>query len=243
MYWTREQKIGCAAICSLGAVLGLFVGFVIFTASIRDGGTGRVFAFWIQHPDLYWPWPMFGSAIAGLAFWAVWTLRRPSIDKPRIDDYHSLISATISILPADDRANRETIYNRARAVLKSQILSSAEFDQEQLSLEIAIWRLEKAYRARTSNLRIDHNQTIRLSDPRHQTSTAGLLFSIWLLPAIWEIDVTCMSLYWVARLREELQLTTTLRSVGRRFVWLFLVWAIIARMFSLAPHQLPHHWR
>lgn len=131
MYRTREQKIGCAAICALGAILGLFIGFLIFSAPIRGGGTGAVFSFWIRRPDLYWPWPTFGAVIASLAFYAVWILRGSSIDKTRVTAYCSLIANTISKVPLNDRASREAIYDRARTVLKKQNLSSAELDQEQ----------------------------------------------------------------------------------------------------------------
>jgi hypothetical protein len=129
MRWSREQKIGCAVVCGLGAMLGLFIGFILFSITVRSG-TGATFAFWIARPGLYWPWPMFGAAIGWLGFYAVWILRQPrrqgsvpaipaKVDvKARVDVYHSLIARAVSQLPINDPANRQVVYDRARGVLE-----------------------------------------------------------------------------------------------------------------------------
>jgi hypothetical protein len=98
MRWSSEDKLGCTVVCIVGAVVGLFVGFVVFAISVARG-TGDVFAHWIARPSLYWPWPAFGVAIAGLTFWAFRILRGPrhSTDdgagaESRADAYYALIS-------------------------------------------------------------------------------------------------------------------------------------------------------
>ena len=84
------QRSHFAVVCSLGALLGLFIGFVVFSIA-HGGGTGAVFAFWIQRPGLFWPWPMFGAAIAGLSLYAVWIFHRPRkpVGKSRTDVYYA----------------------------------------------------------------------------------------------------------------------------------------------------------
>jgi hypothetical protein len=195
MRWSREHKIGCTVVCGLGATLGLFVGFIVFAISVRSG-TGAAFSFWIQRPGLYWPWPTFGGAIAGLDFYAVWILRRPRqqdaekpSEKSRVDAYHSLIAKAVSQLPTSDHASRGAIYNRARNALADHS-SKEEFKREHRALETAIRKFERDV----------PQETIKLSDPRHRPTTTLLVISILFFPRLWLIDVTCMSLYGAARL-------------------------------------------
>ncbi len=203
MHWSREQKIGCAVVCGLGAMLGLFIGFILFSIAVRSG-TGAAFAFWIVRPGLYWPWPMFGAAIAWLGFYAVLILRRsrrrgsvptitatPKMDTTaRVDVYHSLIARAVSQLPINDPANRQSVYDRARGILGDHS-SKADVGQEQRALEAAIQKFEK---------RAPRKVTFR--NPFHRPTTISLLLSIYFLRGFWAIDCTCMSLYWVARFKK-----------------------------------------
>lgn len=202
MRWSREQKIGCAVVCGLGAMLGLFVGFILFSVAVRSG-SGAAFAFWIMRPGLYWPWPTFGAAIAWLGLCAVWILRRPrqqaaipitpatpEMDTTaRVDVYHSLIARAVSQLPINDPANRQTVYDRARGILDEHP-SKADLLPEQRALEAAIQKFER---------RAPRKVTFR--NPFHRPTTISLLLSIYFLRGFWAIDCTCMSLYWVARLK------------------------------------------
>ena len=195
MRWSREQKIGCAAVCGLGAMLGLFIGFILFSIAVRSG-TGAAFAFWIMRPDLYWPWPTFGAAIAWLAFYAMWILRRPrqqiadKIDiNSRVDVYHSLIDRTVAQLPFNDPVSRQNVYDRARTALADHS-SKAELAHEQQALEVAIRKFEK--RAPRQAF---------FGNPFHRPTTISLLLSIYFFRGFWAIDCTCMSLYWVARIK------------------------------------------
>ena len=195
MHWSREQKIGCAVVCSLGAMLGLFIGFILFSVAVRSG-TGAAFAFWIVRPGLYWPWPTFGAAIAWLGFYAVWILLRPrhqvavpvtpataKMDtKARVDAYHSLIARAVAQLPLNDPANRQVVYDRARGILGDHS-SKADVVQERRALEAAIKKFEK---------RAPRKVTFR--NPFHRPTTISLLLSIYFLRGFWAIDCTCMSI-------------------------------------------------
>jgi hypothetical protein len=55
----------------LGAVLGVLLGWLWSPFSHLQGlEIGSIFVAWIQSPGAYWPWLVFGAAIAGLAFYA-----------------------------------------------------------------------------------------------------------------------------------------------------------------------------
>jgi hypothetical protein len=61
----RELMLAYLVTCLLGAVVGLFIGFVI---SLGDSSraAGVWFSIWMGEPELFWPWPVFGGLIAGL---------------------------------------------------------------------------------------------------------------------------------------------------------------------------------
>jgi hypothetical protein len=48
------------------------------------GRPTRCILFWIERPGLYLPWPTFGAAIGGLAFYAIWILHQSSIPGNRL---------------------------------------------------------------------------------------------------------------------------------------------------------------
>jgi hypothetical protein len=223
MGWSREHKIGFALVCGMGALLGLFVGFTVFSIAVGRG-TAAAFSFWIQRPSLYWPWPTFGAAIAGLGFYAMWMLRRPRepsrearqphepSHSARVDAYHSLIAKAISQLPVNDPASRRGVYDRARSALAGHS-SKETFRHEQRALDAAIGRIERQALAEMTDTRNEPARPKRSSTleylkdrdkPKyenllHRPSTGGLVFSL-LWPGFWLMDVTCMSLYWVARI-------------------------------------------
>ena len=210
--WSRELQVGCAVVCVLGAVFGLFVGFIIFSVIARISyGAGMVFKFWIQRPDLYWPWPTFGAVIAGLAFYAVWILRhRPTIsvpesaetpgEKSRADVYYPIIAKAVSQLPINDRDARQTAYGTAQMALAAQFTgpsSNSELEREQVALETAIRRFEKSVSQGMANNSPAWSQGI--ANPLYRPTTGELIISI-LFPGLWAQNSTSMSLYWVARL-------------------------------------------
>ena len=79
LQWSREHQLAGILFCILGAVGGvLFAWFESpFYALTRGALSGeyadptRVFLTWLPYWELYWPWPLLGAAIAGLAFYAV----------------------------------------------------------------------------------------------------------------------------------------------------------------------------
>jgi H+/Cl- antiporter ClcA len=71
IYRSREHKIAWVVTCVLGAVIGLFYGY----ASSPFTESGAHFLAYLQNPILYWHWLLFGTVIAGLAFYA-WELIR-----------------------------------------------------------------------------------------------------------------------------------------------------------------------
>ena len=194
MRWSSEDKLGCTVVCIVGAVVGLFVGFVVFAISVARG-TGDVFAHWIARPSLYWPWPAFGVAIAGLTFWAFRILRGPrhSTDdgagaESRADAYYALISRAVSRLPINDGVARQDVYDRARSALSDQA-SERELAGELDTLEAAIRKFER---------RAPH-EIASIRRPLHRASTTLLVISLF-FPGLWMLDATSMSLYWVARI-------------------------------------------
>jgi hypothetical protein len=216
MGWSREHKIGFALVCGMGALLGLFVGFTVFSIAVGRG-TAAAFSFWIQRPSLYWPWPTFGTAIAGLGFYTMLILRRPREPREpshaaRTDAYHSLIARAISQLPVNDPAGRRGVYDRARNALAGHS-SKETFRSEQRALDAAIGRIERRAQAEMTDTRDEPTGPKRSSildylkdrdKPKyenllHRPSTGMLIVSMF-WPQYWLMDVTCMSLYWVARI-------------------------------------------
>lgn len=61
-------------------------------------------------------------------------------------------------------------------------------ERERRALEDAVRRVER------------DSPKLAIANPLHQPSTISLVISL-IFPRLWLIDVTCMSLYWVARIR------------------------------------------
>jgi hypothetical protein len=65
-----------------------------------------------------------------------------------IDDYHSLLARAVSLLESDTTEARLQVYERARTALKAEFgkldpaLSDADFFEEPLKLDVAIYNLE-----------------------------------------------------------------------------------------------------
>ena len=72
LIWKKEHQLALIVTCVLGAVLGMLFGFTVSLASFgAPDAVGTWFDAWLQNPDFYWPWPVFGVVIAGLTFYAV----------------------------------------------------------------------------------------------------------------------------------------------------------------------------
>ena len=70
----REHQVAWLATCLLGAVAGLVFGFVVSLSlehSTETRAVGTWLLVWLQIPEMYWPWPIFGALGAGLATYAV----------------------------------------------------------------------------------------------------------------------------------------------------------------------------
>jgi hypothetical protein len=83
--WKREHQVAWFVICLIGAIVGLLFAwfqspfYYISRASLSGewANSTRVFLNWLPYVELYWPWPMFGAIIPGLAFYAFQLLVSP----------------------------------------------------------------------------------------------------------------------------------------------------------------------
>jgi hypothetical protein len=117
-------------------------------------------------------------------------------------DYYSLISGAVAKLPTNTGDAREALYDRARKALATQLEGhdASQIATEQFALEAAILRLEEEIQPKASSAPpLPTAPRARLGSPLHRPTTAFLVISIF-FPRVWLIDVTCMSLYWVARI-------------------------------------------
>jgi hypothetical protein len=137
--------------------------------------------------------------------------------KSRADIYYPVIVRAIAQLPSNTNEARQILYDRARAALVAQLdelsaqKSKSEVADERLALEMAIRRAEEGAlpsqfpRAAPEMVSVGEDsrkqfrQSVPIGSPLHRPTTTLLVISIF-FPRIWLIDVTCMSLYWVARL-------------------------------------------
>ncbi len=68
--WKREHLCAWGVISAVGAIAGLFLGF-IQSPSFAILQAWHTFGTWLLRPGLYWPWPLFGFLITGAAFYVV----------------------------------------------------------------------------------------------------------------------------------------------------------------------------
>jgi hypothetical protein len=84
--WKLEQRIAGIVICLIGGTIGLLFAwfenpfYALCRASLSGewANCSRVFFLWLPNVGLYWPWPMFGALILGLAFYVLQILRNTS---------------------------------------------------------------------------------------------------------------------------------------------------------------------
>lgn len=139
--------------------------------------------------------------------------------KSKADVYFPVIARAVSQLSSNTKEARQEVYGRARmahsAHLTGHGASRSESDilLERLALETAIGWVEEGHEAARGQAPVAINDVpdgeqapepkwlkIRLSSPLHRATTAFLIISIFFFNKLWLIDITCMSLYWVARL-------------------------------------------
>jgi hypothetical protein len=139
--------------------------------------------------------------------------------RSKADVYFPVIARAVSQLSSNTKEARQEVYDRTRtahaAHLAGQGASKSESDilLERLALETAIGWVEEGQEAAPGQAPLaisdvpDGEQAVepkwlkvRLSSPLHRATTAFLIVSIFFFNKLWLIDITCMSLYWVARL-------------------------------------------
>jgi hypothetical protein len=73
--WCREHQLAWMMTFLLGALVGLFIGFVVALNLQHDISVQYAGLFfwevWIQHPERFLPWPLLGALIAGLGAYTV----------------------------------------------------------------------------------------------------------------------------------------------------------------------------
>jgi hypothetical protein len=116
----------------------------------------------------------------------------PNIPNPAdtSDKYYQLLSNAFSQLDNRDWEQRLAIYNKVRTILSDQLSDQgkARAKVERRALETAIAKIDAEQR---SQEREEHRAA--------PASTVLLVFSL-IFPGIWIMDLTCVSLYWIARL-------------------------------------------
>jgi hypothetical protein len=126
--------------------------------------------------------------------------KSPLVSPPlrSVADYQEILERAISDLPGNTPQARQALYARAKSALVTQLraqeVTAAEIEREQRELEAAIRTVEARKHPRTRGA--------QRRDPLFATksSTVLLVVSVFFFPRLWLIDVTCMSLWWVARL-------------------------------------------
>jgi hypothetical protein len=126
-----------------------------------------------------------------------WRARRTLQSAAPSVNYHAVIARAVSEWDYDTslaKQAREIIYKRAKLrvgfELHAQNSPELDISQQLRLLDEAIKKVELAPRRRA-----------RIAQ---KGSTALLVFTAIVLPRIWAIDFTSMSIYWVARLPKDL---------------------------------------
>lgn len=73
-HWTREHQLALIIVSLVGMAAGVLFGF-IHSPYFAIFGTWQVFATWLSHPALYWPWPLSGLVLTAVGFYGVQLLR------------------------------------------------------------------------------------------------------------------------------------------------------------------------
>ena len=149
-------------------------------------------------------------------------------EQARIDAYHVVLTRAVSQLTANTYEARQALYERARAAQASQLTRQSEWEiaSERFALETAIRRIEQEviphrkvptgpHDTKPENRSLENpprspskaplrkvltvSEKVPLSSPLHRPSTAILFLCMLFFPRVWLLDITCMSLYWVAR--------------------------------------------
>jgi hypothetical protein len=74
--WRPEHQVAGVIACLLGAIAGMFFAWTKspFQELLLHHDYTDVFLSWLWYGH-YWPWPLLGSVIAGLTFYAAQLLR------------------------------------------------------------------------------------------------------------------------------------------------------------------------
>jgi hypothetical protein len=139
-------------------------------------------------------------------------IHAPPLEPVSETECYAVIGRAVSNLAVSTPKTRRDIYEHARAVFIAQLRGQDPpppkwyFRRQRRTLEAAIHRFEREVAAnhgqRKPDSVLEHlvdPSKPTLSNPLHRPSTALLVFSMF-WPQYWLMDVTCMSLYWVARL-------------------------------------------
>jgi hypothetical protein len=81
--WRRELQLAGIVCCVIGAIIGLLFAWFqspFYSLSQRSlsgewANSSKVFVLWLPHLQLYWPWPLAGAFLAGLAFYMARLIR------------------------------------------------------------------------------------------------------------------------------------------------------------------------
>jgi hypothetical protein len=75
LWWRAADQAAFLAICAIGAICGLVLAWVLWVWRAQFVVDAALFGMWLQRPDLYWPGPLIGAALAGLGFYVRQALR------------------------------------------------------------------------------------------------------------------------------------------------------------------------
>jgi hypothetical protein len=82
--WSRQHQVAGASFCAVGAIAGVFFAWLdspfrqlsSHSLSGEWSNAADVFLLWLSHVGFYWPWPLMGAWVAGLAFYGFQVFRR-----------------------------------------------------------------------------------------------------------------------------------------------------------------------
>jgi hypothetical protein len=108
-----------------------------------------------------------------------------------LPDYEALIRRAVGETPFANRRERKAVYRRARTALENngKHLPARERAARWRKLGLAVRSAEADFAAQE-----------RARRKAEKASTALLLFTVFIIPGIWLLDVSSLALYWIARL-------------------------------------------